>query len=70
MLSGCLTWYLPNPNPFVMFATPLILLFVDKTIQNKNPKYVILLSLSFGFSILGGHLQSLILQFLLISSYI
>jgi len=70
MLSGCLTWYLPNPNPFVMFATPLILLFVDKTIQNKNPKYIILLSLSFGFSILGGHLQSLILQFLLISSYI
>ena len=70
MLSGCLTWYLPNPNPFVMCATPLILLFVDKTIQNQNPKYIIFLSLSFGFSVLGGHLQSLILQFLLISSYI
>lgn len=69
MLSGCFTWYLPNPNPFVMFATPLILLFLDKTLQNKNPKYIILLSLSFGFSILGGHLQSLILQFLLVSSY-
>ena len=69
MLSGCFTWYLPNPNPFVMFATPLILLSLDKTIQNKNPKYIILLSLSFGFSVLGGHLQSLILQFLLISSY-
>jgi hypothetical protein len=69
MLSGCFTLYLPNPNPFVMFATPLILLSLDKTIQNKNPKYIILLSLSFGFSVLGGHLQSLILQFLLISSY-
>ena len=70
MLSGCLTWYLPNPNPFVMCATPLILLSIDKTIQNKNPKYIIFLSISFAFSILGGHLQSLILQFLLISSYI
>jgi len=69
MLSGCFTLYLPNPNPFVMFATPLILLSIDKTIQNKNPKYIILLSLSFGFSVLGGHLQSLILQFLLILSY-
>ena len=69
MLSGCFTWYLPNPNPFVMFATPLILLSLDKTIQNKNPKYIILLSLSFGFSVLGGHLHSLVLQFLLISSY-
>ena len=70
MLSGCFTWYLPNPNPFVMFATPLILLTIDKTIQNRNPKYIILLSLSFGLSILGGHLHSLVLQFLLILSYL
>ncbi|MEO2085112.1 MAG: hypothetical protein ABGW65_06260, partial [Marinoscillum sp.] len=70
MLSGGFTWFLPNPNPFVMFATPLILLTLDKTIQNKNPKFIIFLSLSFGVSILGGHLQSLILQFLLIISYL
>ena len=70
MLSGCFTWYLPNPNPFVMFATPLILLTIDKTIQNKNPKYIVFLSLSFGLSILGGHLHSLVLQFLLILSYV
>ena len=69
MLSGCLTWYLPNPNPFVMFATPLILLTIDKTIQNKNPKYIVFLSLSFGLSILGGHIHSLVLQFLLIVTY-
>ena len=70
MLSGGFSWYLPNPNPFVMFATPLILLSIDKILQNNNPKYIVFLSMSFSFSILGGHLQSLLLQSVLILGYL
>ncbi|MCV0399660.1 MAG: YfhO family protein [Nitrosarchaeum sp.] len=70
MLSGAFTLYLPNPNPFVMMATPMILLSIDKIFRNDNPKYIILLSLTYGFSILGGHLQSLFLQSLLVMSYL
>lgn len=69
MLSGAFTWYIVNPNPFVTMVTPLILFSIDKIYKNKNPKYIILLSFSLGFSILGSHLQSLLLQFLLVISY-
>lgn len=70
MLAGNFTLYMSHPGPFVIMTTPLILLSIDKTFKNKNPKYIILLSLSFGFSILGAHLQSLFLQFLLIVCYL
>jgi len=69
MLSGAFTWYIVGPNPFVIMVTPLILFSIDKIFRNKNPKYIILLSFTFGFSVLGGHLQSLFLQFLVIILY-
>ncbi len=69
MFSGTFTWFMSHPGPFVMMVTPLILFSMDKVIKNNNPKYIVLLSLSFAFSILGAHLQSLFLQFLLIILY-
>ena len=69
MLSGGFTWFMSQPGPFVLMITPLILLSIDKICKNKNPKYIIFLSLSFGFSILGGHLQTMFLQFVLIIFY-
>ena len=70
MLSGTFTWFVTNPNPFVAMVTPLILYSLDKTFKNRNPKYIILLCFSFGFSILGAHLQSLFIQFFLILFYL
>ena len=69
MLSGSFSWFMSQPDTFVMMVTPLILFSMDKVIKNNNPKYIVLLSLSFAFSILGAHLQSLFLQFLLIILY-
>ena len=69
MLSGAFTWYITNPNPPVTMMTPLILFSIDKILRNNNPKYIFLLSISFGISILGGHLQSLFLQSILVVCY-
>ena len=70
MLSGSFTWFMSHPGPFVIMTTPLILYSIDKVLKNKNPKYVVLLSLSFSLSILGAHLQSLFLQFLVVMLYL
>lgn len=69
MLSGGFSWFLPNPNPFVMTFTPLILYSLEKIAQNRNPKYVVLASISCSLAILGNHLESLILQFTLVGLY-
>jgi hypothetical protein len=69
MLAGNFTWAMSHPAPFVMMATPLVLFSMDRVLKNQNPKNIILLSCSFGFSLLGGHLQSLFIQFVLIIFY-
>lgn len=66
MLSGGFSWFLTNPNVAVMVFTPFILYSLEKIIVSRNPKYIVLGSIGFCFAILGGHLESIILQLLLI----
>jgi len=70
MLSGAFTWYLPHTHVAVMMFTPLILYSIEKIIQNKNPKYIALVSVSISLGILGAHLESIILQMLLAGLYL
>jgi hypothetical protein len=70
MLSGGFTWFLTNPNIVVMIFTPMILFSVEKIIQNKNIKYVILASTAVALSILAAHLESIVLQFMLVGAYV
>ena len=69
MLSGAFIWYLPHPHIAVMVFTPFILYSLEKIIQNKNPKYIVIASIAFSFGILGAHLESVILQLLLVGIY-
>ena len=69
MLSGGITWYLTNPNFLVVMITPLILYSIEKIFQSKNPKFIILLSISFLLTILAGHLETIVLQFLFVGIY-
>ncbi len=69
MLSGALTWYLPHTSVAVMIFTPLILYSLEKIIQNNNPKYIILTSISISFGILGAQIESLVIQFVFISLF-
>jgi hypothetical protein len=69
MLSGAFTWYLTHTDVAVMVFTPLILYSVEKIAQNKNPKYILLLGISFFVSFLGAHLESIVLQVTLITLY-
>lgn len=69
MLSGGFAWYMVNPDIFVMAFTPFILYSLEKIIQNKNLKFIPLASIAFAFAILGAHLESLVLQFLLVGTY-
>jgi len=69
MLSGAFTWYLPhNSIPIIVF-TPLLFLSIEKIIQKKDPRYIILGSILFALPILGGHVESIILLFLFVGFY-
>lgn len=69
MLSGAITWYLPHVSIPVVIFTPLILFSIEKYIREKNHKYIIIGSLAVAVSILGGHLESIVLVLLLCISY-
>ena len=69
MFSGAFSWFAYNPNPQVILFTPLILFSIEKIIQNKNPKYIVLGAVSLACGILGEHLETIILQLMLIISY-
>ncbi len=69
MLSGSITWYLTNPNFLVVIITPLILYSLEKIIQNRDPKFICLISISFLLTILAGHLETIVLQFLFVGIY-
>ncbi len=69
MLSGSITWYLTNPNFLVVIITPLILYSLEKIIQNRDPKFICLLSISFLLTILAGHIETIVLQFLFVGIY-
>ena len=69
MLSGAFSWYAHNPLPQVIIFTPLILFSIEKIIQNNNPKFIVLGSVSLACGILGEHLETIILQLMLVTSY-
>ena len=69
MLSGSITWFLTNPNFLVVIITPLILYSLEKIIQNRDPKFICLISISFLLTILAGHLETIVLQFLFVGIY-
>lgn len=69
MLSGVFTWYLTHDSIMVIMFTPLILFSIEKVFQSKDFKYVILGSAALAASILGGHLESIVLVLLLCSVY-
>ncbi|MDE2588600.1 MAG: hypothetical protein KGL95_02895, partial [Patescibacteria group bacterium] len=65
MFSGTFTWYLPHDSVPVVLFTPLILFSIEKIIQNKNPKFIMLGSTAVAMAILGGHIESIALQMFL-----
>ena len=69
MLAGSLTWFVTNPNFLVLIVTPLILFSLEKIIQSHNSKFIVLLSFSFLLTILAGHLETIVLQFLFVGIY-
>ena len=69
MLSGGMTWFLTNPNFLVVMITPLILYSLEKTIQTKDPKFIGLTSISFLLTILAGHLETIVIQFIFVGIY-
>jgi hypothetical protein len=69
MLSGAFSWYLTHNSILVIMFSPLILLSIEKVIQDKSHKYMIIGSLAFASSILGAHLESIVLMTLLSFTY-
>ena len=69
MFAGHITWYLPHDSILVFVFTPLILYCIEKIFQSKNSIYVIIGGVSFAVAILGGHLETIALQILIISFY-
>jgi len=69
MLSGAFVWFLPHTHIPVMVFTPFILYSLEKLIQTRETKYIVLTSIAFCFGILGAHLESIILQLLLVGAY-
>ena len=69
ILSGSVTWYTTNPNFLVFMMTPLILYSLEKTIQTKDPKFIGLISISFLLTILAGHLETIVIQFVFVGIY-
>jgi hypothetical protein len=70
MLSGAFTWYPTHIWSNVIVFTPLLLLLIEKLVkEEQHSKFIAITSLVFAFSILGAHIESLILQLILISLY-
>jgi len=69
MLSGAFVWFLPHTHIPVMVFTPFILYSLERLIQTREPKFVVLTSIAFCFGILGAHLESIILQLTLVGAY-
>lgn len=61
MFSGAFTWYLPHDSVLVTIFTPLILFNIEKIIQTGDKKYGIFGAFTFLLSILGTHLESIVL---------
>lgn len=70
MLSGSFVWYLPHTHIAVMMFTPLILFSIEKFNLTRKPKFLILLSGSVFLGILGAHVESIILQTIIVLAYI
>lgn len=69
MLSGTFSWYLPHNSILVVMLAPLVLFSIERTIHSKNFKYVIIGSVALASSILGAHLESIVLLILLAILY-
>jgi len=69
MLSGPFTWYLTHGNIPVIIFMPLILFSIEKVFQ-KDFRYMIIGSLALAASILGTHLESIVLVFLITMIYV
>jgi len=69
MLSGAFVWFLPHTHIPVMVFTPFILYSLERLIQTREPKFIVLTSIAFCFGILGAHLESIILQLTLVGAY-
>ena len=69
MLSGGITWYLTNPNFLVLMITPLVFYSLEKIIQKRDPRFIALLSISFLLTVLSGHLETIVLQFVFVGIY-
>ena len=69
MLAGSITCYLTNPNFLVVMVTPLVFYSIEKIIQNRDPKFIILVSISFFLTVLTGHLETIVIQFLFVAIY-
>lgn len=70
MLSGAFTWYLPHTSIPVFLFTPLILYSMEKILKNRNPRYIPVASLAIACGILGAHIESIILQSILVIAYL
>ena len=69
MLAGSITCYLTNPNFLVVMVTPLVFYSIEKIIQNRDPRFIILVSISFFLTVLAGHLETIVIQFLFVAIY-
>jgi len=70
MLSGAFTWYISMEHLNVIMLTPLVLLSVDRIITGKHARVnICLASIVIALSLLGAHIEAIILQFCLVIIY-
>ena len=70
MLSGPFTWFLPHGSLPVIIFMPLILYSIEQIFKSNNFKFVFIGSLSITASILGTHLESILLVMFITISYV
>ena len=70
MLSGPFTWLLPHESLPVIIFMPLILYSIEQIFKSNNFKFVFIGSLSITASILGTHLESILLVMFITISYV
>jgi len=69
MLSGAFTWYVGMDHLNVIIFTPLLLLAVDRLVTRQKVSDVCLVGFAVMVSLLGAHIESIILQFILVLFY-
>jgi hypothetical protein len=69
MLSGAFTWYISMDHLNVIMLMPLLLLAVDRLVMGKKASDICLASFAIMLSLLGAHIESIILQFILVLFY-